>query len=87
MLDKYTGVHPVVVGENWMRLFAKIVLKFTGTEATMAYQDYHLCAGLKVGIDGTFHGVQYIWDENLTTEDWLFLLIDANNAFNEINQV
>ena len=53
----------------------------------MAYQDDQLCAGLKVGIYGTVYRVQAIWDKNLTTEDWGFLLVDANNAFNEINQI
>ena len=32
------------------------------------------------------HGVQVILDENATKEDWGFLLIDANNVFNKINQ-
>ena len=59
------------------------MLKVTGPEATMASQDNQICAG----IDGMVHGVQSIWDENLTTEDWIFLLVDAKNAFNEINQI
>ena len=33
------------------------------------------------------HGVQAIWDEILTTEDWGFLLVDANNTSNEISSV
>ena len=53
----------------------------------MACQDDQLCAGLKAGIDGAIHGVQALWDENSSTEEWDFLLVDAKNAFNEINQV
>ena len=54
----------------------------------MACQYDQMCARLKAGIDGTVHGVQDIWDENSTMEDWVFLLVvDANNAFNEINRV
>ena len=30
-LDKQPGIQPVGVGEMWQRLFAKIVLKVTGT--------------------------------------------------------
>ena len=41
--------------------FSKIVLKVTGSEASTACQDYHLCAGLKAGIDDSVHGVQAIW--------------------------
>ena len=53
----------------------------------MACQYYHLCAGLKVGIDGAVHIVQAIWDGNSTTEDWIFLLVDAKNAFKNINGI
>ena len=53
----------------------------------MACQDGLLCAGLKTGIDGAVHGVQAIWDENPTTQDWGFLIVDANNAFKDINRV
>ena len=53
----------------------------------MVCQDDQMCAGLKAGIDGAIYGVQDLWDKKLTTEDWGFLLVDANNAFNEINRV
>ena len=63
------------------------MLKVTGPKVTMACQDDHLFAGLKVGIDGAVHGVQAIWDENLTTDNWGFLLVYAKNAFNRVNQI
>ena len=69
-LDKHTGMRTVGVRETRRRIFAKTVLKFTGPEATMAYQDEHMCAGLTVGIGGAFHKVQAIWDKNSTREDW-----------------
>ena len=53
----------------------------------MACQDDQLCVRHKVIIDGSVHGVQYIWDKTLTTEYWEFLLVDANNVFNEINRI
>ena len=86
-IDKQPGVRPVVVGETWWRLFANIVINVTVPEATMACQDDHMCAGLKSVIDGAIHGVQALWDENLTTEDCGFLLVDAKNAFSEIKLV
>ena len=86
-LDKKPGVRPIGVGETWWRLFAKIVLKVIGPEATMSCQYDQMCAGLKAGIDGAVHGVQDIWDENSTTEYWGLLIVDAKNAFNDINQV
>ena len=63
------------------------MLKVTGQEATMACQDDQLCVGLKAGIDGAIHRVQALWDENWTTENWGFLLVDARNVFNDINRV
>ena len=66
--------------------FSKILLKVTGPEATMACQDNQLCSGLKAGIGGAIHGVQSLWDENLTMEEWVILLIDAKHTFNKIDR-
>ena len=85
-LDKQHGVRTVGVGKTWRRIFSKILLKVTGPEATMACQDDQLCAVIKAVINGAIYGVQDLRDENLTTENWVFLIIDAKNAFNEINR-
>ena len=86
-LDKQPGVCPVGVGETRIHLFDKCVLRVTGPEATSVCQDDQMCTGLKELIDGTVQEVQAIWYINLTTEDWGFLLVDAKNAFNKINQI
>ena len=86
-IEKQPGVCPVGVGETWRRLFTNIVLKVTGPEVTMACQDDQLWDRLKAVIDSAIHGVQYLWDENSTTEDWRFVFVDVKNAFNEINRV
>ena len=86
-LDKQPGVRPVGVGETWWSIFANIVLKITGPEATMACQDDQMCAGIRVVIDGVIHRVQALWDKKSTMEDWGFLLVDAKNTLNEINRV
>ena len=87
LLDKHPGVCPFRVGENWRRLFTKIVIRVTVPEATRACQDDQLCSGLKAVIDDVVHGVQAIWDIKSTTEFWEFLRIDGKNAFNEINWI
>ena len=61
-LGKQPGVSPVGVGEMWIPLFAKCVLRFMGPESTNAFQDDQLCAVLKLVIDGAAYGVQSIWD-------------------------
>ena len=66
---------------------SNILIKFTGPEATMEYQDDQMCVILKVVIDGAVHEVQSIWDKNSATEDCLFVNVDAKNVFNKINRV
>jgi hypothetical protein len=47
-----------------------------------------LCAGLRAGTDGAIHGVSTLYNELEDSDsDSGFLLIDANNAFNEINRI
>ena len=87
MIDKKPGVQPVGVGETRRPLFSKIVLKVTGPEATMVCHDEQLCAGLKTGIDSAIHRVQALWNKNSNTKNCTFLIVDANDAFNDINKV
>ena len=49
------------------KTFAKILIKVTGPEDTVAYQYDQMCAEFKAVIDGVVHGVQYIWDKKSTT--------------------
>ena len=86
-IDKQPGVRTLGVGETWRRIFFKIVLNVTGMEATITCQDDQLCTGLKAGIYEAIHRVQTLWDKNVSTEKWGYLLVGANNAFNEINRV
>ena len=71
-LDKQPDVRPVIVGETWRRLFAKIILKVTGQEANIGFQDDQLCAGLKAGTNGAIHRVQSLWDKNCLRRNGFF---------------
>ena len=84
-LEKQLGVCPVGVGEIWRRFSAKCVLKVTGPESTTVCQDDHMFALLKAVIDENVHGDQSIWDANSSTDNCIFLLVDANKDFNVIN--
>ena len=57
VLNKQPDVRLVGVVEIWRHLFAKIALKVTGPEATMAFQVEQMCTVLKAVIHGAFHGV------------------------------
>ena len=56
-LQKQSSMCPVRVRDTKRPIFAKIVLKVTGTEVTMVCQDENLCAVLKEVIYGAVHGV------------------------------
>ena len=68
-------MHPVSVGETWRHIFANIVLKVTGTEATIPCHNDHLFTWIKVGIDGAVHGIQDIWDKKFGYGGLGFLLV------------
>ena len=63
------------------------MLRVTGTKSTNACKDNQICTGFNTGIDGAVQRVQAIWDANSPTEDWGLLLVDAKNAFNEIDRI
>jgi hypothetical protein len=45
-----------------------------------------LCAGLEAGIEGSIHAIKELWKQHEEEEEWGFLLVDASNAFNKLNQ-
>ena len=51
------------------------------------FQDYQICDGFNELINGAVYGVQEIWYASLYTGYWGFLLVVANNSFNDINRI
>ena len=86
-LDKIPRLRPVGIGETWFRLFDKCMLKVTGPEATHTCKDGHICERLKAVIYAELHEIQSMWGAKYAKENWVFLLLDTKNAFNEINQI
>ena len=84
-LDKQPGIRLVGVGEIWRHISTKFFLRVPGPEATIMCHYEHMSDGLKAGLDGAVHGVQDIWDNNLTKEDWGFLIVD--NLFCSIRSI
>ena len=85
-LDKCPGVRPIGVGEVWRQLFAKLIFRESGREATSACGSQQLCAGLSAGIEGGIGAVQKLLQEHESDENWGFPMVDAANAFNSINR-
>jgi hypothetical protein len=86
-LDKCPGVRPLGIGETWWRTLTKTLLLAAGSKAKEACGIDQLCACLKADIRGGIHAMQNLWDLHRQEEEWGFLLIDANNAFNEQNRM
>jgi hypothetical protein len=85
-LDKCPGVRPIGIGETWRRLAAKATLQVAGSDAKELCGIHQLCAGLEAGIEGAIHAIDELWKQFDAEEEWGFLLIDAANAFNELNR-
>ena len=71
-------------GETWRHLFVKFVLQVTVSEVTQACEDDQLCSGLKARIYGVVHGVQYIWEANLTKENGVIYLLTQITLLNNL---
>ena len=86
-LGKNPGIRPLGIGDIWRRLLAKCNLAVSGPAAKDACGADQLCAGLSAGIEGAIHGMSQTWTESDAIDRWGFLLVDARNAFNEINRI
>ena len=85
-LDKHPGIRTVGVGETWRRMMAKCLLRVAGLEAKAARGTTQLAGRVEAGIEVAIHAMRVLWEEHKQEEDWVFLLIDARNAFNEDNR-
>ena len=57
-----------------------------GQEAKAACGTEKLASGVESGIEGGIHYMRFIWAHHSQEDDWGFLLVDAQNDFNEDNQ-
>ena len=85
-LEKQPRIRPVGVGETWRWMMVKCLLRVAGPEAKPACGTTQLAGGVEAGIEGAIHVIRVLWEEHQMEEDWVFLLIDAHNAFDEENR-
>ena len=45
-----------------------------------------MCGGMEASIEGGIHAMQLLCQQHPQEEDWGFLLVDAQNKFNEENR-
>ena len=65
---------------------AKCLLRMAGPEAKAICGKTQLAGGVEAGREGAIHAMHVLWKEHQNEEDWIFLLIDTCNAFNEYNR-
>ena len=86
-LDKMPGIRPIGIGKIWRRLSYKVLLMATMAEATEACGVDNLHGGLETGIEGDIYAAKEMWQEMDKEAEVGFTLVDARNAFNEINRI
>jgi len=82
-LDKNPGVRPIGIGEVLRRIIGKTVSAFLKEEIKESAGPLQVCAGYNAGAEAAIHAMGEIFIEEETDG---VLLIDASNAFNQMNR-
>ena len=82
-LDMNPGVRPIGVGEVLRRIVGKTVSGFLKEEIKEAAGPLQVCAGHNAGAEAAIHAMSQVFVEEGTDG---MLLIDASNAFNQMNR-
>eukprot|EP00957_Ditylum_brightwellii_P090990 6928363-Ditylum_brightwellii.AAC.1 len=67
-------------------MLGKCIIALCSEDITTTCSTHQLCSGLKSDIKVVIHAMQEMWGEHGEEENWGILLVDAWNAFNEVNQ-
>ena len=81
-LRKNPGVCPIGVGEGLQRIVGKAVMRIARQNLQCAAGSSQLCAGQIGGCEAAVHAIKWIFA--LPSVEGV-LLVDATNAFNELN--
>ena len=77
------GVRPIGIGEVLRRIIAKLLIGLIKDDIITAAGPLQTCAGLKGGIEAAIHAMRQTYEKSDTEA---MLLVDAENAFNNINR-
>ena len=81
-LDKCPAVRPIGISEIVRRIFGKAILAIVGGYVQETSGAMQLCAGQKSGCEAAVHAMRQIFDDTNAQA----VLIDASNAFNNLNR-
>ena len=82
-IDKCPGVRPIGIGEVSRRIISKAILTIINADIQEAVGTHQLCVGQKYSCEAAIHALESIFDREATEG---VLLIDASNAFNNLNR-
>ena len=82
-LDKNPGIRPIGVGEVLGRIVGKTITGFLKEEIKEAAGPLQVCTGHSTGPEAAIHAMSQMFVEEGTDG---ILLIDASNAFNQMNR-
>ena len=85
-LDKCPGIQPIGIGESLCRILGKAICMVTRMDIEEVAGIKQLCAGVRAGIEGTFHAISELFEDNRNL-GWDVLMVDAANAFNSLNRI
>ncbi len=82
-LNKNPGVRPIGVAEVCRRIIGKSIMKNCKEDLIAAVCPAQLCAGLEAGCEAAFLSMKHCYEN---THSQGLLLVDASNAFNNLNR-
>ena len=82
-LNKHPGVRPIGVCEVVRRILGKAILGVVADDVRLAAGPLQLCCGQDVGCEAAVHAIRAVFEEDNTDG---ILMIDASNAFNNLNR-
>ena len=78
------GVRPIGIGEVLRRITGKLLIGVIKNDIIDAAGPQQTCTGLKSGIEAAVHAMRKIFEREETEA---ILLVDAENAFNNLNRI
>ena len=84
-LDKFPGVRPIGIGNIEYCFITRCVIAAAGPAATQAAGTTQLAVGLPTGIKGAIHAACHHWEPQAFEPNYGFLMVEAKNAFNELD--
>ena len=82
-LNKNPGLRPIGVGEVLRRIAGKAVMLIAKEDLKNSCSTVQMCAGHEAGCEAAIHSMKYVFE---SAESEAVLLVDASNAFNNINR-